>query len=97
MLYSFGANPADQATPMCSPGALTLGGDGNFYGTYCSVIFQITPEGQETILHTMNAAEGQTFANSLLQASDGNFYGVTTTGGANNAGTVFRLEVPGGH
>jgi uncharacterized repeat protein (TIGR03803 family) len=97
VLYSFGANPADQATPMCSPGPLTLGGDGNFYGTYCSVIFQITPEGQETILHTMTAAEGQEFANSLLQASDGNFYGVTTTGGPNNAGTVFKLEVSGSH
>jgi uncharacterized repeat protein (TIGR03803 family) len=97
VLYSFGANPADQATPMCSPGPLTLGGDGNFYGTYCSVIFQITPQGQETILHAMTAAEGLTFANSLLQASDGNLYGVTTTGGANNAGTVFKLEVPAGH
>jgi uncharacterized repeat protein (TIGR03803 family) len=97
VLYSFGTNPADQATPMCSPGPLTLGGDGNFYGTYCSVIFQITSEGQETILHTMSAAEGQTFANRMLQASDGNFYGVTTTGGANNAGTVFKLQVPGSH
>jgi len=96
-LYSFGANPADQASPMCSPGPLPLGSDGNLYRTYCSVIFQITPEGQETILHTMTAVKGQTFANSLLQASDGNFYGVTTTGGANNAGTVFKLEVPVSH
>jgi uncharacterized repeat protein (TIGR03803 family) len=97
VLYSFGSNPADQASPMCSPGPLTLGSDGDFYGTYCSVVFQITPEGQETILHTMTAAEGQRIANSLLQASDGNLYGVTTTSGANNAGTVFKLEVPGSH
>jgi uncharacterized repeat protein (TIGR03803 family) len=97
VLYSFGSNPADQASPMCSPGPLTLGSDGNFYGTYCSVIFQIKPQGQETVLHTMTAADGQQIANSLWQADDGNFYGVTTTGGANNAGTVFKLVVPGSH
>jgi uncharacterized repeat protein (TIGR03803 family) len=97
VLYSFGTNPADQASPMCSPGPLTLGSDGNFYGTYCSVIFQIKPQGQETVLHTMTAADGQQIANSLLQADDGNFYGVTTTGGENNAGTVFKLVVPGSH
>ena len=97
VLYSFGTNAADQASPMCSPGPLTLGSNGNFYGTYCAVIFQITPEGEETILHTMTAAEGHNIANILLQANDGNFYGVATTGGANNAGTVFKLEVPGSH
>jgi uncharacterized repeat protein (TIGR03803 family) len=97
VLYSFGTNPADQASPMCLPGPLTLGSDGNFYGTYCSVIFQIKPQGQETVLHTMTAADGQQIANSLLQADDGNFYGVTTTGGENNAGTVFKLAVPGSH
>ena len=70
VLYSFGTNPADQASPMCSPGPLTLGSDGNFYGTYCSVIFQIKPRGQETVLHTMTAADGQQIANSLLQADD---------------------------
>jgi uncharacterized repeat protein (TIGR03803 family) len=97
VLYSFGTNPSDQASPMCSPGPLTLGSDGNFYGTYCSVIFQIKPQGQETVLHTMTAADGQQVANSLLQADDGNFYGVTTTGGENNAGTVFKLGVPASH
>ncbi|MGD1020635.1 MAG: choice-of-anchor tandem repeat GloVer-containing protein [Verrucomicrobiia bacterium] len=29
----------------------------------------------------------------LIQASDGNFYGTTSQGGANNTGTVFRLTV----
>jgi uncharacterized repeat protein (TIGR03803 family) len=95
VLYSFGTNPADQASPLCSSGPLTLGSDGNFYGAYCAVIFQIKPQGQETVLHAMTAADGQQIANSLLQADDGNFYGVTTTGGENNAGTVFRLVVPG--
>ena len=97
VLYSFGTNPADQASATCSPGPLTLGSDGNFYGTYCSVIFQIKPQGQETVLHTMTAADGQQIANGLLQADDGNFYGVTTRGGENNAGTVFKLVVPASH
>jgi uncharacterized repeat protein (TIGR03803 family) len=29
-----------------------------------------------------------------VQGSDGNFYGTTTGGGANNDGTVFRLNGP---
>ena len=29
----------------------------------------------------------------LVQGSDGNFYGTTQQGGANNVGTVFRLGV----
>ena len=31
----------------------------------------------------------------LVQGSDGNFYGTTLYGGANNSGTVFRIS-PGG-
>ena len=29
----------------------------------------------------------------LIQASDSNFYGTTSQGGANNTGTVFRMTV----
>ncbi len=29
----------------------------------------------------------------MIQASDGNFYGTTYAGGANNSGTVFKLSV----
>jgi uncharacterized repeat protein (TIGR03803 family) len=29
----------------------------------------------------------------MVQRTDGNFYGVTTSGGANNKGTVFTLSV----
>jgi uncharacterized repeat protein (TIGR03803 family) len=31
----------------------------------------------------------------LIQASDGNFYGVAQQGGANNMGTVFRITPSG--
>ena len=30
----------------------------------------------------------------LVQAPDGNFYGTTSVGGANNAGTIFRVTRP---
>ena len=37
-----------------------------------------------------------TFA-SLIQGPDGNFYGTTTFGGANNAGSVFKITPNGKH
>jgi uncharacterized repeat protein (TIGR03803 family) len=31
---------------------------------------------------------------SLVQSTDGNFYGTTTTGGTYDQGTVFRISIP---
>jgi uncharacterized repeat protein (TIGR03803 family) len=84
--------------------ALVQGTDGNFYGTTqfssggpVGTIFRITPEGILTTLYTFcsqtNCADGEAPLAGLVQATDGKFYGATSTGGSDNVGTVFSLDV----
>src|SRR5216684_2209414 len=63
---------------------LTLGSDGNFYGTCFTNpggnggIFQLTPAGVFTDKHDFNGASGDTEpVYGPIQATDGNYYGVT--------------------
>jgi uncharacterized repeat protein (TIGR03803 family) len=65
--------------------------DGNFYGTTSSgglfgggSVFKMTPAGHVTILHSFvgGATDGATSFGGLVQATDGNFYGTTQSGGA---------------
>ena len=99
-------------------GGLTLGTDGNFYGTTsmggtstacnnaCGTVFKMTPAGQLTTLHSFNVTDGATPIGGLVQASNGDFYGTTAAGGANEAtgcgqnsnagcGTVFQITPQG--
>ena len=77
--------------------------DGNFYGTTryggtlnAGTVFQLTPSGTLTTLHAFTGgADGAYPYGSLLQATDGNFYGTTREGGTLNAGTVFQLTPSG--
>ena len=77
--------------------------DGNFYGTTSSggtsgdgTVFMLTPAGVLTTLYSFDgAAHGATPYAALIQATDGNFYGVTHNGGANGAGTVFQITSTG--
>jgi uncharacterized repeat protein (TIGR03803 family) len=80
--------------------------DGNFYGTTqnggntactsgCGTIFKITPDGKLTTFSFDGTNGSNPFA-GLVQAANGDFYGVTANGGANNAGTVFKFTPNGG-
>ena len=106
-LYVF-TGGADGANPI---GGLVRGGDGNFYGTTSGAssggtgtIFRITAAGALTTLHSFDAltgvgvqlnSDGGHPHATLIQASDGNFYGTAMFGGANGEGTVFRLSAAG--
>jgi uncharacterized repeat protein (TIGR03803 family) len=72
--------------------------DGNFYGTTygCGIVFQLTPDGALTALHTFDATEGCTTHSGLIQGTDGNFYGTTQEGGGpHRRGTVYKLSTSG--
>ncbi|WP_156891797.1 beta strand repeat-containing protein [Nevskia ramosa] len=84
--------------------ALTLGSDGLFYGTTSEggsgsgsgTIFRVSPTGSYTPLHSFDlATSGNQPLGKLLLASDGNFYGTTTSFGANSFGTLYRLTPAG--
>ncbi len=84
--------------------------DGNFYGTTKhagahggGTVFKITPGGTLTTLYGLCAqkgcADGSSPGAALIQATDGNFYGTTEYGGANNCangcGTLFEITPTG--
>jgi uncharacterized repeat protein (TIGR03803 family) len=89
-VYSFCSQPncEDGDAPQTS---LTLGSDGNFYGTTVvggsharGSVFTVTPLGQLTTLYSFclqsDCTDGSN-PNGLIQAADGNFYGTTMSGG----------------
>ncbi len=86
------------------PMAVTLGTDGNFYGITSGggansgkgTVFEITPAGQLTTLHTFtstngNYTDGSTPGGPLLLHTNGTFYGSTGLGGKTANGTIFSL------
>jgi uncharacterized repeat protein (TIGR03803 family) len=86
-----------------NPDGLMQGTDGNFYGTTgafygdSGTVFEVTPAGTLTTLHAFCAqsgcADGANPLAGLVEATDGDFYGTTNSGGANNDGTVFRISL----
>jgi uncharacterized repeat protein (TIGR03803 family) len=82
--------------------------NGNFYGTTGyggaglygggGTVFEVTPHGTLTTLYSFcsqpNCADGAT-PSSLLQATNGNFYGTTVSGGGFNGGTFFEITPAG--
>ena len=108
-LHSF--SNTDGAGPVA---ALVQASNGNFYGTTSGgangggTVFKITPAGTLTTLYSFcpetDCTDGEYPWGGLIQASDGNFYGTTSAGGANSngayctrggCGTVFEITSSG--
>jgi uncharacterized repeat protein (TIGR03803 family) len=94
-LYSF-TGVSDGSQPF---GGLTLGTDGNFYGTTenggdygVGTVFKIGHNGTLTTLATFDGYQGANPEAAPVEGTDGNFYGTTRLGGVNNRGTVYRLS-----
>jgi len=95
----------------CADGGIPLFGliqgiNGNLYGATTTeiagingTVFEINPAGQLTTLYTFcalpNCLDGGGSAGALILSTDGNFYGVTGNGGAQQAGTIFRMTADG--
>jgi uncharacterized repeat protein (TIGR03803 family) len=109
-LYTF--NGLDGQSPIAG---LIQSSSGNFYGTTyyggaytscgygvgCGTIFEMTPEGTLTTLHSFDSTDGAFPAGGLVQGTDGTYYGTTSAGGANpdacfqGCGTVFKMTGEG--
>ena len=101
-LYRF-SGQADGAGPVPT---LTLGSDGNFYGTTyaggtitaattacqygCGTVFQMTPSGALTTLYSFSGPDGLN-PSGLTLGSDGNFYGTTGRGGSSLGSSACSL------
>jgi uncharacterized repeat protein (TIGR03803 family) len=101
---TFGLEPSDLA--FGSDGNLygtTVAGGTNGFGT----VFKISTSGGLSCIYTFGQqligtndlgpiyADGRTPFAGLTLATDGNLYGVTSRGGSNNWGTIFRIKTDG--
>jgi uncharacterized repeat protein (TIGR03803 family) len=98
----------DGATGSGPVGTLALGPDGNFYGAtysssssnnYFGTLFKITPGGTLTTFYTFclkyGCPDGSQPYSSPILGRDGNFYGITYSGGAYGGGTVYKITPQG--
>lgn len=91
-------NTTNGSAPM---GSLIYAGNSIMYGVTAQggtsdkgVIFSFNPSGNiYTKLHDFNTVNGEDPEGSLIQASDGNLYGATVTGGTGNVGTLFKYDI----
>lgn len=92
----------DGYMPLCS---LIQKPDGFLYGTTNigglyngGTIFRMSTTGTFTVLKHFNpTTDGKWPKGNILVGTDGNFYGLTSAGGTNNLGTIFRLTTSGSY
>jgi uncharacterized repeat protein (TIGR03803 family) len=81
------------------------GTDGNLYGATSwggsagpgpgGVVFKITPTGMLTVLHNFTCGYDGCDGGPLMQATDGNLYGVNNGGGGADWGVLYRITPAG--
>lgn len=88
------------ATPLSG---LVSASDGNFYGTSryggsndLGTVFKLSPAGVYQVIHSFaGTADGANPCAALAMGPDGLLYGTCQYGGAQNAGTVFKIATSG--
>ncbi len=76
---------------------------GNLYGTTdtggsagAGVVYKLDAAGQETVLYTFTGgADGRNPWSGVVRDAAGNLYGTTLSGGASNAGVVYKVDPAG--
>lgn len=102
IIHAFGANTSEGYEP---PVGVVQGPDGNFYGltdgggtvqsgTSYGVVYQMTPTGAITVLHSFPESDGDGFKGPLIFGNDGFLYGTNIYGGT-DGGTVFKISTAG--
>jgi uncharacterized repeat protein (TIGR03803 family) len=101
VIYSF-TGGSDGGEPFDS--ALYRDAEGNLFGTTMfdggrislGVVFQVAPDGTETVLHTfLGGSDGARPKGSLISDGNGNLYGTTSSGENLKGGTVFQITTAG--
>jgi len=74
----------------------TFGGGGGGCQGGCGTVFEVAPNGTETVLYAFKGgSDGALPSPTLVADGAGNLYGTTEEGGTSNAGTVFKLAPDG--
>jgi uncharacterized repeat protein (TIGR03803 family) len=105
VIHNFTGSSNDGAFPQ---GGLTLGTDGNLYGTTyeggsvtAGAVFKVTPGGTATTLHSFTGGSDGAYPYAPpVEGNDGNFYGTTTAGGnttvcGSGCGTIYKITPAG--
>src|SRR5208283_2780235 len=106
-LYSFCSQ--SNCTDGEHPSGLVQATNGDLYGTTATggvdwpygwgTVFKITPSGTLTTLYSFcsqsKCADGESPGAGLVQATNGDLYGTTYSGGAFGGGTVFKITPSG--
>ncbi|MDB5972766.1 MAG: hypothetical protein JWQ90_5216 [Hydrocarboniphaga sp.] len=95
----------EYATGLEPQSGLTLGSDGNFYGTTWvgganwGTVYRITPAGTITLLHAFDSTNGDGPIAPLVQTANGKLWGTTQFGGNPNCiygcGVIFKMNTDG--
>jgi hypothetical protein len=94
-LYGTTYSPTPQGTPITNGGLVQPDAKGTVYRIHKTEVDAATGFNKVEILHTFagGTADGEGAAGSIVKAADGNIYGTARLGGANGAGTLWRIVV----
>jgi uncharacterized repeat protein (TIGR03803 family) len=102
ILYNFNGPDGNGPTAALAQVVGLIGPGEVFYGTTFSggadgygTVFEITPDGALTTLHSFDNSDGANPFAPLVQGTDGKFYGTTLNGGSANLGTIFEITPKG--